>query len=237
MAEYIIANGGEAYVLPIYKGYCNSLMNVLPATGSTDRFVEKFAALFMTTAEIASKALDIHFDLAGLQQFFVEYEASAGQERNVAANSYEVIIEACRTYKKCFYVDGEPPAGAKLYGRITTPGKILDDGRIVVEEFSVRRDFLERVLKKKTFPNITTCAEEWKKMGVLDYEAGHLTRSRKVDPKGEKAENVFVFRVFGDCVVEPKPKPTSKLVKTASVEPTAGSQIDWLMGEGGEDEE
>ena len=237
MAEHIIANGGEAYVLPIYKGYCNSLMNVLPATGSTARFVEKFAALFMTTAEIASKALDIPFDLAGLQQFFVEYETSAGQERNVAANSYEVIIEACRTNKKCFYVDGEPPVGAKLHGRITTPGKILDDGRVVVEEFSVRRSFLEKVLKDKNFPNITTCADEWKKMGVLDYEKGRLTRSRKIDPKAESPEDVFVFRVFGDCVVKPKSKPTSKLVKKASAETTAGSKRDWLLEEGGEDDE
>lgn len=237
MAEHIIANGGEAYVLPIYKGYCKSLMSVLPANSSTARFVEKFAALFMTTAEIASKALDIPFDLAGLQQFFVEYEATKGQERNMAANSYDVIIEACRTNKKCFYVDKEPPAGAKLHGKITTPGKLLDDGRVVVEEFSVRRSFLEKVLKDNGFPNTTTCADEWKKMGVLDYEVGRLTRSRKIDPKAGKPEDVFVFRVFGDHVVPPKAKPKSKLVMKAPVAPPNGSKRDWLLGEGGEEDE
>ena len=212
LAQYILDNGALDLVLPVYKGYCDSLMDKLPDTPSKARFVEKFVALFMTTAELASKALDIPFDMEGILNFFVEYENSKGQERNTSANSYEVILEACRTNKKSFYMDDQSDPVVKSYGRITYPNRILDDGKVVTEEYAIRRSFLEQVLRENNYPNIKTCAREWKTMGVLDYEAGHLTRSRKIDPAADP-ENVFVFRVFGDTAATPRVKPKSSLVK------------------------
>ena len=50
-------------------------------------------------------------------------------------------------------------------------------------------------------------------MGVLDHEAGRLTRSRKIDKNSSSPEDVFVFRVFGDPPTPPVTKPKSKLIK------------------------
>ena len=217
LARYIIDNGGIKIVLPIYQGYCQSLLNQLPNHATTPRFIEKFPALLMTTAELATKALGIQFDMPGILQYFVDHEANHGAQRSVAKNSYQVILDECRINTTSFYRQGEEDPRNKAYGRISYPKTILPNGKCVVEEYEIRRGFLEEILSKKNFPNITTCAREWKAMEVLDHETGRLTRSRKIDKNSGKAEDVFVFRVFGDAPVS---LPKSKLVKRSLTKPS-----------------
>ena len=135
LAQYIIDNGGINLVLPIYQNYCQSLLEQLPAHPTTPRFIEKFPALLMATAEIATKALGIAFDMPGILDYFVQHERSCGLQRSVARTSYEVILDACRTNVTCFYRAGEDDPKCKSYGRITYPNKILPDGRIVTEQY------------------------------------------------------------------------------------------------------
>lgn len=117
----------------------------------------------------------------------------------------------------------------KIHGRINITSEVLDDGRVVVAEYLVRRSFVEQVLKENGYPNVKTCAKEWRASGVLDAEDDtHPTRSRKVDMKA-KAERVFVFRIFGDTVTPPKAKPTSKLCFKGRPSPKTGSKIDQLL--------
>jgi len=66
MAQYIIDQGGIDFVLPKYKHYITDLRTTFPPSPSKDRFVEKFAALFITTLDIAKEALDIPFNKQGL---------------------------------------------------------------------------------------------------------------------------------------------------------------------------
>ncbi len=213
LAQYILDHGGYAMVLAMFKGYCQSLPTQLPNTSTTARFVEKFLALIMTTAELASKALDLPFDTAGLLQYFIEHETISGNARNVLANSYKVVIDACSTNKTSFFRKGEADPTIKSYGRITYPNAILPDGRIVIEQYEIRRSFLEHVLHKNNFPNPKACYEEWRSMGVLDHDADRFTRSRKIDKASEKSEDVFVLRVFGSTLATPPTMSKSKLVQ------------------------
>ena len=58
-------------------------------------------------------------------------------------------------------------------------------------------------------------------MGVLDHEAGRLTRSRKIDHNAIEPEDVFVFRVFGTAPSSATTHPPkSKLVKKAITTPS-----------------
>lgn len=213
LAQYIIDNGGTKMVLPIYQGYCQSLLSQLPCHPTTPRFVEKFPALLMTTAELATKALGIQFDLQAILQYFIDHETNYGAQRSIAKNSYQVILDTCRTNKTSFYRNGEEDPKIQSYGRISYPNTILPNGKCVTEQYEIRRSYLEKILNNNNFPNITTCAREWKAMDVLDHEAGRLTRSRKIDRNAAVPEDVFVFRVFGDASAIPNTKPKSTLVK------------------------
>ena len=219
-AQHIVDNGGVDLVLPIYRRYCHSLISKLPNNATSARFIEKFPALIMTTAELASKALDIHFNTDAILQYFAEHESVVGNSRNVLADSYEIMIDACRTNKTCFYRKGENDPVIKSYGKITTPNKVLPTGQVVVEEYQIRRSFVEQVLVKNGYKNPKACYAEWRSMGVLDHDSDRFTRSKKIDPSSEKNEDVFVLRVFGDASAIPSNKPKSKLIQRKPVCPS-----------------
>lgn len=216
LAKYIIDNGGTNFVLPIYRSYCQSLLNTLPSSSTSARFIEKFPALIMTTAELASKALDIPFNTDAILQYFADRETIVGNSRNVLADSYHIMIEACRTYKTCFYRKGESDPTIKSHGRITMPNKELPTGQVIIEEYHIRRSFVEEVLAKNGYKNPKACYAEWRAMGVLDHDSDRFTRSKKIDPSSDKYEDVFVLRVFGTSTQSAKPQPKSKLLQKPS---------------------
>ena len=73
------------------------------------------------------------------------------------------------------------------------------DGRLIVQEFEIRKKTLEDLLKANGYTNKSTCVAAWRAMDVLDDEdATHPCRSRKIDPTAAKgtSEDVYVLRWF-----------------------------------------
>lgn len=212
LAQYIIRKGGVDYVLPIYQNWLAKLRARFPKGNNSERFVEKFAALFVTTAEIATNALNLPFDIDGLLAFMEEYDCEHGAERNTSAASYDVIIHLCRSQQHKFFVrhDKSLPrvripnevASAPIsecWGRITNMAKDHTDGRLIVQEFEIRKKNLEDLLKANGYTNKSTCIAAWRAMDVLDAEdSTHPCRSRKIDPTAAKgsSEDVYVLRWF-----------------------------------------
>ena len=212
LAMFIIRNGGVEYVLPKYKSWVSKLRVRFPKGPSMERFVEKFAALFVTTAEIAKEALDLPFDVDGLLSFLEEHDREHGAERNTSAASYDLIIQACRSQMHKFYVRNDkslPKARSatsltatptqECWGRITNMARAHVDGRLIVQEFEIRKINLEKLLRENGFSNKSTCIAAWREAGVIDVEdATHPCRSRKIDPDAPRgaSEDVYVLRVF-----------------------------------------
>ena len=214
LAQYIIRQGGIEYVLPKYKHWVTNLRARFPATPSMERFVEKFAALFVTTAEIATEALKLPFDIDGLLTFLEEYDRDHGAERNTSAASYETVIQICRSQHHKFYIrhDKSLPKVRMLnevasapthecWGRITNMAKEHTDGRLIVQEFEIRKKYLGDLLRDNGYTNKSTCVAAWRALDVLDHEdATHPCRSRKIDPTSARGsyDDVYVLRVFAN---------------------------------------
>lgn len=212
LARYIIKNGGIDFVLPKYQGWVAKLRARFPKGNNTERFVEKFAALFVTTAEIATDALNLPFDINDLLAFLEDYDNEHGAERNTSAASYDLIIQICRSQKQKFFerhdkslpkvripqeIASSPTQ--ECWGRITNMAKDHTDGRLIVQEFEIRKKNLEDLLKANDYTNKSTCIAAWRAMDVLDAEdATHPCRSRKIDPTSAKgtSEDVYVLRWF-----------------------------------------
>lgn len=214
LAKYMLNQGDVEYVLPLYKDWVKKLRSEMPPSPSMERFVEKFAALFMVTAEIAEKALNIPFNKDSLLDFLYEYDEENGAKRNTSATSYDILLEQCRINGHKFHIRNdksitgnkpsyEPAAvpSNESWGRVTNMQVPYTNGRVIVQEFEIRKSVAEKILRDNGFDNKTTCIEAWKAADVLDYEdKHHPTRSRKIDvtaPKGA-TEEVYVFRVFAD---------------------------------------
>lgn len=220
LAQHIIDQGGVDYVLPIYDRWLTDLEDVLTSKNNKERFIEKFAALFMATAEIATKALKIPFNMDSLQNFLKEYDQEADEGRNTSASSYDEIIEECNINYKNFYVGNEQVPNNQAWGRICKVNKVHKDGRKITHEYLLRRSVVNDLLKKNGHTNLDTCIAAWEAAGVLSRDKDRPTRSRTIDPSAKK-EDVFVFRVFEDnAVSEPEedafPAVTPKLPKRKS---------------------
>lgn len=214
LAQHIIRNGGVDYVLLKYQDWVTKLRARFPVGPSMERFVEKFAALFVTTAEIATAALNLPFDIDSLLEFLEEYDREHGAERNTSAASYDLVIQICRSQKHKFYerhdkslpkvrIPDEVASAPtqECWGRITNMAKDHTDGRLIVQEFEIRKEPLHDLLKTKGYSNRSTCIAAWKELDVLDFEdETHACRSRKIDPTSAKGstEDVYVLRVFAD---------------------------------------
>lgn len=203
LANYILKNGGIDSIVPIFKHFIQQLDTILPEAPSGDRFIEKFGALLMTTATLATAALGIPFDLERVQRFLIEYEFEKGQERDTSAASYDLILEECRAHINNFYRKGYPdPTSQDIWGRVKqftpTPG----DPKPLIEEYEVRPSKVKKILEQGGFTNLKTCVDSWKRMGVLDFDPGHSTRSRKIMPGAKGKEPVYVFKVFGTTAAQ-----------------------------------
>lgn len=212
MAQHILDHGGIEYVLPIYKRYVKDLRTTFPPSPSKDRFVEKFAAPFMTTLDIAKDALDIPFDKHGLLDYLLTYDQEHGAERDTSASSYDLLMQLFNSQLVKFIVryskeyprsmtPDQPPTNpiAECWGRVTHLVKEHSDGRLIIQEIEVRKLILEKLLRDQGFDNKATCIAAWKKADVLDPEdPTHACRKRKLDPTAETGshEPVYVFRVF-----------------------------------------
>ncbi len=209
LAEYILNNGGFEYVNSVYKDWRNKCETHFKKSYNSERFIEKFAALFLATADICFYGLGIKFSIPEIIEYLRKYDEDNSAKRNSSAESYEKIVEHCNVNRANFYtrknksnVTDNAFKISNCYGRISDVNYKLADGRYVVEEIEIFTTKVEEILKQYGFPNIKTCAKAWKNMGVLVYEKGHNTCKRKIVPSSNAQTRVYVFRVFADDKAE-----------------------------------
>lgn len=198
--KYILDNGGKQFVVDLFDRYKEELIPRFPESPLRERFVSKFGATVFVTAEIVSQATGLKFDTDGVLSFLINCYSETENKRTISNDSYGALIEACRVNSNNFIIKkkGEMFANSpngKIYGRITYPGTRCDDGRILKEVYEIRKSFVEETLKANGYDNLNSCCKAWKEMGVLDYERGRNTRSRKLVLSGS-AEDVYVLNVY-----------------------------------------
>lgn len=202
LAEHILNNGGSDYVYSIYCEHKEKLIAETPLSYNSTRFIETFSARFLATAEIASSALGINFDIEGIKKYLLNYEKENASKRNTSAESYEKIIEECKKNSSKFFKrfgKGQQtkfiPSANVNWGRITSCSYTFNDKQ-VVEEIEVYPSVVKEILKSNGFTNIETCVKAWKESGVIDFEGDRNHHRRCLDPNSGSKDKVFVFRVF-----------------------------------------
>ncbi len=220
MAQYIIKHGGNQMVLDLYKENRKTLLVNWPKTPFAERFVSKFPALFLTTADLAEKALNIKFSREAIIDYFLRHEQVNGQNRNSAATSYDMIIEECRIHYTNFHSENSLACSKEVWGAIKKVKRTLPNGKQVVSEYMIRPSIVTKILAEKGFENISTCIEAWEQAGVISRDKDRPTRSRKIGPKADRSEDVYVFYVFAgeedSADKEEKNKPNTTKPRTLS---------------------
>ncbi len=204
-AKYLINNNGINLVYSTYKKWLDELKSEISDNYNAERFVEKYAALFLMTAELASTALNLKFDLEAIKNYLLDYDKKNGRKRNAALESYDIIIEECRVNSHKFWHKGstdrslQPSCNStECWGRICNTYHELAENKVVIKEYEVRPKIVKKILKDNGFENLNTCISAWKEAKLLDHEKGHNYRKRIINAATGEKENVYVFRVFAD---------------------------------------
>ena len=194
LAQHISGVGFQKVQELFKKNYEESIEMWTPSP-SYERFVSKFVALYLTTADLASQALGIPFNKEAVRDFLIEYDKKNGAKRNSALSSYDMLMQEFEVQQQKFVgVNGKMPHG-ECWGKYTEVNKVSGNGKTISAQYLVYPNVVDMLLKENDFKNPNVCIKEWKKEGLIDFEKGKNTRSRKIDPtKG--AVNVFVFNIF-----------------------------------------
>jgi hypothetical protein len=152
----------------------------------------------LTTAEIAKEALGLEFDIEGIVAYFYNYLEDTDNNMEVSLDSYDYLMKEFFANSANFYQkagSNDIQTHSTVWGRYE---KIEDapysPGKKIVGKYLVRQNIVNELLEKGHYTK-TQCVSIWKQKGLIDYEKGRNTRSRKIDFT-KKAEDVFVFYVF-----------------------------------------
>lgn len=217
LAEYIIQNEKLEQVKETYRKTYNSLLDRWFTYPNYHRFVSKFAALYLTTAEVVKDALGIEFSTEKITQFILDYDKETHKERNSATTALETLLEIFSANQHRF-VDGQRVPSIECWGKIEHLNLKKSDGRILIKKYLVFQHVLERLLKENGYSNINTCIKAWKKEGVLDFETGHSTRKRKIYPNSQDKVRVYVFNVYEEFDAVEDNRVKSKIVELTTEE-------------------
>lgn len=189
-----------------------SLLEKWIAYDNYERFVAKFAALYLTTAEIAKEALSIQFSTAEIEDYILEHDKRNHKKRNSSMVAFEVLIEIFLSNQNRF-IEGTRIPNGECWGKIEVPMLKDPSGKVIVKRYLVFKNILEKLLQENGYKNINTCVKAWKSEGLLDFEEGHSTRKRRIYPESKEYSRVYVFNVYEEFPAKEKRKVKSKIVE------------------------
>ena len=199
LAQHISGVGFQKVQELFKKNYEESIEMWTPSP-SYERFVSKFVALYLTTADLASQALGIPFNKEAIRDFLMEYDKKNGAKRNSALSSYDTLIQEFNMNRSKF-VCGDSAPKTECWGKITKENKKITEKKQLVERFLVYKEVVNKLLEKHGYKNYSTCYKEWKTAGLIDFDKGKHMRKRTIHPTSTAKEYVFVFNVFDDPTI------------------------------------
>lgn len=192
LSQHILDIGGKNKVISAYKAAKKKLCKgILDA--QKYRFTEKFTALLVTTAAIASDAFDIHFNTQEVIDFCNKHWETRIEESGDVDESYNEFLEYLKINRNKFFdktnIDIVPQ---EVWGEIKHPNRI-EGNKVLITEYNVRPSIAEGILKKLKYDNPITCFKKWKDLGVLNNEVGKLKNRRRI-LGSSKDEYVYVIQ-------------------------------------------
>ena len=198
LAKYILDNGGIYYVVPKYEHWKKVLREILPAVSFKEKFIDTFPALYLTTAEIAKESLGLEFNVEGIVEYFCNYLEDTDNNMEVSLDSYDYLMKEFFANSANFYQKGDSndiQTHSTVWGRYEKiEDELYSSSKKIVGKYLVRQNIVNDLLIKGGYTK-AQCVAVWKQKGLIDYEKGRNTRTRKIDFT-KKSEEVFVFYVF-----------------------------------------
>ena len=178
MAEYMV-NTGRENILSVYERQFESFHAELSSAGDasiSSHRLAVFGAVILTTAEIASDALDLSFSMEEIQAFMLKHLVGDGSSRNVAERAHEALWSYVIQYQAHF-IEGNAVEWCK---NIDCRGRITDSRKCKGKEVSFKRDVLYNIFRDLGFSNVDVILDHFEVKGWTNHEKGKNYNRRKI---------------------------------------------------------
>lgn len=197
LANFIMKNGGFDYVAQKYECWLEVLTETLPKVPFVNKFIENFAAIYMTTAEICLDALDLKFDINAIINYLIDYLNDDNNTMNVSKGSYEALMDEFAVHSNNFFTQdnsNQINTHGEIWGRYSKCNKHTASGKKIIAEYLVRKEIVTKLVNGKNYV-LEQCKKSWQENEQISCDKDRPTRSRIIEV-GDKKEDVYVFNVF-----------------------------------------
>jgi putative DNA primase/helicase len=188
--QYLMNIGVEAIVSQWRKFQKHFLESIEERDHFSSRIADKMA-IFMVTADLANRALELDLDLKNISTLLLEMTARLSDNRNLGKNAYEYFLEKIIKHHSCFSINGEPETGNQFWGKLVIKGGKL-------HEIYVFPDVFERLLVEGNFQNSSVVLNKWRERGWIDCDRNKFTRKKTLKVGTEN--RVHVIRILEDIL-------------------------------------
>lgn len=200
LAKYLINQDRET-IYQRYDYYRDKYINALPSVDGFSKRIANKMAVFLLTAELASKALELDFDIEGILNLLIEQQNESMENRDIATEAYNYILEQVnlhdnkftKKYNHKWMEDSEFVPKGEIWGIIST-------NKDKEKEISIIPVTFEKLLNEGGFSEPKIILKKWKDRGWLNYEADRLTRKRKITKTAVKDIPLYVIKVIDEKV-------------------------------------
>lgn len=194
MAKKILEIGVDE-ICQKHEEYRNALVQeIKDADKYSNRICDKIA-IFLLTADIANRALEIKLDVNNIKEFFIENVCVRNEERDLGVKAYEYLRGAVTRLHRNFAHDKEVEFGYELWGKITKVNGTTKEIAILQEPF-------HKLMKEGGFEDITVILNDWRNRGWLNCEKNKFTRKRVIR-SGDGESRVYVIKSNRDSKQAP----------------------------------
>lgn len=185
--------------------------NTYKAKTKVNEFADRMSikyGIIMLTAELTKETFDFKLNLNGILDFLVENEYKNSNNRDIALEAYEKLVDYIHMHHRHFneFVKNTIKAGniknvenTDLWGKLECVRKkeLYVNGNQIVEEVSLYRQKFKDIIQELGYEDDKILLEKFKQKGFLNCENGRFYRKRKMQDSGT-VERVYVINVFDE---------------------------------------
>ena len=181
-AQYIVDNMSYVDVADLRERNLTIYANALVTAGSqsnTIRRLAEFGAILLTAADIAEKALGIHFSKNKIIDFLVEQQINADSNTDIGIRAHNALRGFVNANIGSFITNGSSvwTKNITCLGKVETPPGGSMEVSILASEFP-------KIMKSLGYNNPALILQKFKAAGFLKHEVGKNYRKRQITKAG-----------------------------------------------------
>ncbi|MNK29904.1 hypothetical protein D3C87_483070 [compost metagenome] len=175
---------GTVQVIQKWKEWTQRIMDAMPKLDHFSQRIAKKLAILMLTGEIAKEALQLDFNLDGIQQLLIENEKAVQNDRDLGAKALDYFYEQFTMNRSNFgelkrtRIKGSHKDEIILENRKVFGGLYKKSGKIFVY---ILPSVFHQWMETGGFDEPKVVLKNWKMKGLLDNEGDRYTRKRKIN--------------------------------------------------------